>query len=424
VRTRLLALLAAATALAVPSAVPTGAATSGQAIVGVFPSYNVSTLDTTNGGFVGPFLQPDIGVPTTGTGSYLNAMNAWQGKRNSVITFYDGIDSNMFKTWAPAIWDTYHAVPFVSMTTDPPADVLSGKSDGSLTQLNAEMKTWLSGAADTFGQSQSTHRRLYIRLDWEANGSWYAYSPTYGGVLGDSAPTTCADLAAKEAAYRDMWRYVHDKVMAGVDETDVAWVFSVNSEDVVPAGLQGCGAASDLTASLYPGDAYVDWVGIDGYGFCTTDAGVPTQSPSQVLAPMVARLTALTSKPISVNEVGTSTASRIQTSNYLTKNTCSDGATKGRWVRDYLDYLEAAGIRMTLWFNADIYQGSEPIDWAVFALAGPQDLVGNGTSAYTDTALSYNAYAEYPAGLASPWFLDAGTSNPRVLTDAQFLGTW
>jgi hypothetical protein len=333
----------------------------------------------------------------------------------------------MFKLFVPAIWDTYHAVPFVSMTTDPPADVLAGKSDGSIDQFAQELKTWVSGAADTFGVSQGTHRRLYIRLDWEANGSWYAYSPTYAGLLSDAGPTSCADLAAREQAYQAMWRYVHDRVMGvGLTSDEVAWVFSVNSEDVVPPALQGCGAAAKVTESTYPGDAYVDWVGIDGYAFCTADMGIPTQTPAQVFDGMVARMRAMTSKPLSVNEVGTHTASRIQTSNNVTKNTCSTAEPKGAWVRDYLAYVEARDIRMSLWFNSDIYQGSEPIDWAVFALAGPQDLVGNGTETWADpeTTLGYNAYREYPAGLASSWFLQPDQGNPRVLTDAQFLGSW
>ncbi|MFN2538126.1 MAG: hypothetical protein ABR549_08230, partial [Mycobacteriales bacterium] len=74
----LVVLLMSAVALVVPPAVPGSAATPGQALVGVFPSYNLSTVDTTNGGVAAAFLQPDLGAPGNGAGGYLNAMNAWQ----------------------------------------------------------------------------------------------------------------------------------------------------------------------------------------------------------------------------------------------------------------------------------------------------------------------------------------------------------
>jgi mannan endo-1,4-beta-mannosidase len=410
---------------AADAATPTAASSStGNALIGVFPSHNWSTVDTTNGGLAGAFAPADLGAPGSGATSYLNAMNAWQGKPNTLIDFYDGIDGNMFKSWAPIIWDTYHAVPFVSMDTDTTnAAVAGGADDGSIDYFVSELKTWISGAADVYGDSQSTHRRIYIRLDWEANASWY----TWGALNGATSSTTCAQLQQAESDYVAMWRHVHDRVMAGgFTSNEVAWVFSVNQLDITPAWpqLENCGAASDVTRSIYPGDAYVDWAGIDGYAFCTDDTPTPTMSPAQVFDPMVNEFKSFTTKPISIDEVGVSTASTIQTSNYVTKNLCSTAAVKGQWLADYLTYLQTAGIKMSLWFNSDIYENTEPIDWAVFALAGPQDIVGNGDSTYPDSTpgLSYNTYSEYPAGLASSYFLTPDPHNNQVLTDSQFLG--
>jgi mannan endo-1,4-beta-mannosidase len=427
-RTRLLVIAGMVAMIAPPAALTApmhaSATTSGNALIGLFPSHNWSTVDTTNGGLAGAFIPADLGAPGTGAGSYVNDMNAWQGKANSVIGFYDGIDGNMFKSWAPEIWDTYHAVPMVSMDTDTTnAAVAGGADDGSLDYFISEAKTWISGAADVFGNSQSANRRLYIRLDWEANASWY----TWGALNGASSSTTCAQLQQAESDYIAMWRHVHDRVMnAGFTNSQIAWVFSVNQEDITPAWpqLTTCGAASDVTKSIYPGDAYVDWVGIDGYAFCTDDTPKPTNSPSATFSGMVNELKSFTTKPISIDEVGVSTASTIQTSNYITKNLCSTAAVKNQWIANYLSFLQTNGIKMSVWFNSDIYENTEPVDWAVFALAGPQDIVGNGDSTYPQptTGLPYNAYSAYPAGLASSYFTGPDASNSRVLTDTQFLG--
>jgi beta-mannanase len=404
---------------------PAATTSTGTALVGTYPSYNTSTLDTTNASIASTYAGPDLGAPLTGAGSYLHAMNAWQGKANSIINFYDAPDGNMFSTWVPHIWDTYHAVPMVSMSTssNTNAEVAAGAADGSIDFMATELKKWVSGATDVYGKSQSTHRRLYIRLNWEPNGWWFNWSPLYGV----SGSTTCAQLEKAEQDYIAMWRHVHDRLMSvGLTNTDVAWVFSTYQIDATFAfpNLASCGAAANIIESIYPGDAYVDWVGIDGYAWCTTDTGKATDTPAQTFDPMVSRLRAITSKPLSVNEFGNSTASTIQTTTYLTGNVCSNGQAKAQWLADYFAYVESHNIKMSLTFNSDIYQNTEPIDWAVFAQAGPQDIVGNGDSTYVDpgTGLTYNAYSTYKAGLASPYWLTPDPSNSSVLTDAQFLG--
>src|SRR3954465_12793099 len=81
------------------------------ALIGVWPHQNMSTLDTaTAGGMAafepGQYLQPSAL-------SDIPQMNAWQGKDNSIIQFYDAVDQNAFLSWAPLIWDNYHAIPMM-----------------------------------------------------------------------------------------------------------------------------------------------------------------------------------------------------------------------------------------------------------------------------------------------------------------------
>ena len=82
-----------------------------------------------------------------------------------------------------------------------------------------------------------------MRFDWEMNGSWFPWSE---GVNGNQPGEFVA-----------AWRHVHD-IFAAVGADNVTWVWCPN---VDPDNL-----FLDL-ASQYPGDAYVDWTGLDGYNW-------------------------------------------------------------------------------------------------------------------------------------------------------------
>jgi hypothetical protein len=78
------------------------------------------------------------------------------------------------------------------------------------------------------------NRRLFLRIFWEFNGHWFAWSGTGNTFV---------------SAWR---RTVEVLQSAGVRKASFVWA---------PAEGQCCLAAS------YPGDAYVDWVASDGYNW-------------------------------------------------------------------------------------------------------------------------------------------------------------
>jgi mannan endo-1,4-beta-mannosidase len=86
-----------------------------------------------------------------------------------------------------------------------------------------------------------------LRFAHEMNGDWYPWGAAAG-------TNTTADYVAA-------YRHVHD-VVTSAGATNVLWMWSPNLTDAEP----------DLTlASLYPGDEYVDWVGLSGYYRQDTD---------------------------------------------------------------------------------------------------------------------------------------------------------
>jgi hypothetical protein len=110
--------------------------------------------------------------------------------------------------------------------------------------FNITMKQIAAGNSDAYITQFATSVRalnLPIALSFghEMNGDWYPW-----GTKG----TTAADFVAA-------WRHVHDLfVKAGA--TNVIWIWDPNDIHPVPnVQLQ----------PLYPGDAYVDWIGVTGY---------------------------------------------------------------------------------------------------------------------------------------------------------------
>jgi mannan endo-1,4-beta-mannosidase len=86
---------------------------------------------------------------------------------------------------------------------------------------------------------------IALRLDQEFNSYWYPWGVNTAGMN-----NTPADYVA-------MWRHVWT-IFQEVGATNVLWVWSPNVQSRKHSALP------DLSAE-YPGDSYVDWVGMDGY---------------------------------------------------------------------------------------------------------------------------------------------------------------
>lgn len=326
----------------------------------------------------------DAPFGATGDATELRAMEAWQRKEHAVVGLYTNWSreaaDRLFATQLPATW-AEGSIPMVSWMpwmgndrdVDYNAEIASGSQDSYIIEWATRMRSFLSGADGIYGNGDD--RRVFLRFAHEANGNWYPYAPGYG-------PTPAASYVA-------MWRHVRDVVTSvGLDSTRLAWVWSVINDDAYP------GPSAE---ALYPGDAYVDWVGIDGYNWGNLhEPGESWETPEQVFAPMTARVRAITAKPLSINELGATT------SGYSV-------AAKATWITQYFDWASANGVRMSAWFN------DYPELWAVFGGSA-------GDGSYTAAGGSYLTYSAYRAAVQAPWLQGSSRQNARLVTDAQFLG--
>lgn len=322
----------------------------------------------------------------------VRTMEAWQGKRHAVVNlFTDWCDrsktmDNLFKQQLPKVWASGN-VPVISWElylcprSATPADVEARAARGDYDTYVAawadRLKGFVSGSDGSLGTDDD--RRVYIRLAHEMNGDWYPWSAAVGG---DSP-----------AHYVGLWQRVRGIFWAkGMDARTVQWIWAVNHEDVggVPA------------EAFFPGIEYVDWIGIDGYNWGTSQPWSNWRTPQEVFGPMVARLRAISWRPLALTETASSS----------TRAGGVDVAGKSAWITAFFGYVAQAAVdaRMLVWFNED-----KETDWAVFGGA-------NGDEAWRVGRRQYKAYSTYRTAVRDPRLLGSDTANPRLLSDAQFRG--
>lgn len=171
------------------------------------------------------------------------------------------------------------------------ADLASGKHDAYLREY--------AHAAAVSGLP------FMLRPGHEFNGEWYPWSVAKNGQDGEM--------------YKKAWRHVVD-VFRDEGAYNVQWVWCFNNESVPNTGWNDPWLA-------YPGDDYVDWVGIDGYNFGPALPNNPWKTFAQVFSNAYASAqTHAPNKPIIIGEFG---------------STESDG-DKAAWLKDAFASLPTA----------------------------------------------------------------------------------
>jgi len=148
-------------------------------------------------------------------------------------------------TWEP--WDPSLAVAATGQIH------LNNIIDG---QWDAYIIKWAKAA-------KQTDAPLLLRWGHEMNGNWYPWAPAMNGN--------------DPQLYIKAYRHVHDLFVAQ-GATKVLWVWCINV-DSVPSETW------NQPSALYPGDAYVDWIGLDGWG-----TGVPWGAGAGLHRPLLWRL--------------------------------------------------------------------------------------------------------------------------------------
>lgn len=203
-------------------------------------------------------------------------------------------------TWEPWCWQACGEPTPISL----PA-IAAGDYDDYATRWATAL-----GAAQRSGP-------VHLRFAHEINGHWYPWSRH-----------TPVDYIAA-------WRHLYDLFAAnGAD--GVRWMFSPNV------------VAPDVASPVpwYPGDAYVDTIGVDGYNWGATGPTTRWRDPEQVFAETIAELRSLNADtPMLIAEVGCAPV----------------GGDKAEWVTAFVEYVDAdSSLEGFIWFEHD-----KETDWRI-----------------------------------------------------------
>jgi hypothetical protein len=193
---------------------------------------------------------------------------------------------------------------------------------------DAFIRDWARGAASWGGP-------IYLRPMHEMNGDWYDWGR---GVNGNTA-----------ADFIHAWRHMHD-IFVAAGASNVKWVWSPNVT---------YGSEYPLH-DLYPGNAYVDWLGLDGYNWgLDPHLGSPSwQSFSDIFAATYREVTALApGKSLMIAETAST----------------ENGGDKAQWILStFMQQIPRfPAVRAAIWFNeadgaSDFRINSSPSALAAF----------------------------------------------------------
>jgi mannan endo-1,4-beta-mannosidase len=234
------------------------------------PVYDVHHLLRPSGKFFGVALGGDPTSPANVT-----AYGDLVGGNPDMLTIFESFDDQFAASQVRLAYQQ-GALPLVRWEPLDAklADIAAGKHDAYITAFAKEVRRVNVPIAMTFAH--------------EMNGNWYPW-----GYKKVSAAT-----------YVAAWRHVHDLFQAA-DARNVIWAWTPNVINPVPRVK---------LKPLYPGDKYVDWIGIDGY---YTHRGQRTYTT--LFGPTKTAVRKFTKKPFLIVETG-----------------AEPGSDRPSWIRDLI----------------------------------------------------------------------------------------
>ncbi|GAA4937465.1 glycoside hydrolase family 26 protein [Actinoplanes utahensis] len=188
------------------------------------------------------------------------------------------------------------SIPMVSWRGPKYRKILDGGSDELIARAARRLKAW--------------NRPVFLRWGWEMNGFWY----DWGGSRNDRKPdgyVTC---------FRRLRRIFDAE---GAD--NISWVWSPNWNNQPNEPW-------NRLVDYYPGDEYVDWVGVSGYN-------VGKERVARLFDPIYGRYASR--KPLMISEVGSKD---------------HGGSTKADWIGEFHAYVEQRpAIGAVVWFDTDTH---------------------------------------------------------------------
>ncbi len=276
-------------------------------------------------------------------------------KRVALVMWYqhwgetDGYQNFQFG-WMEAV-RAHGSIPLV--TWDP-----WDPNQGTANQPAYSLQNIINGNFDSYivrwaQASRAWGHPYFLRFAPEMNGYWFPWSEQVNGN--------------KPGQFVLAWRHVHD-IFAAQGATNVTWVWAPNIifSNSTPLG------------ELYPGDAYVDWAGMDGYNWGTVGAWHYWESLTTIFQQTYSAISSITYKPMMIAE----TASTEQ------------GGNKAAWITTaFTSQLtnNLPRIHAFVWFDLN-----KETDWRIESSAASQSAFASAMQSGTYASNWYSSLNASP----------------------------
>jgi glycosyl hydrolase family 26 len=195
-------------------------------------------------------------------------------------------------------WHGYGTDPNYSMQR-----LISGEYD-------RDLRAWARDARDS-------NAPLMVEFGTEVNGNWFPWNGKWNGA-GETDGYGNPRLADGPERFRDAFRHIID-LSNEEGANNITWVFHVDAEPSPYADWNTMGA-------YYPGDKYIDWLGLSVYG--PQKPGEQWRSFTPIMDKGYAKLAKVAAdKPIALLEFGA-----VQE---------KDNERKAEWIHDALHSIES-----------------------------------------------------------------------------------
>ncbi len=287
----------------------------------------------------------EVNIFYPGSESNISTINSFQsqlGINFTSVSWYQ----NWEESFNPTVARNYHNNGYIPVLTWEPQ--LNNGTGISFTDVtNGVYDSYLTNYAKSVASLGSN---LRISLAPEMNTDW---TPWGMGSQGNNASN-----------FKTFWQHTVN-IFKNNGATNVTWIWSPNVRPNNAAALYGS------YGNIYPGDSYVDYMGLDGYNWGTTQSWSIWQSFSDIYKSSYDELVSVSGKGIMIMEIASTEA----------------GGDKAAWITDMFKQLESnfSHIKGFTWFNI-----KKETDWRINSSeASKQSFIAGYLS--TSTASSSNS---------------------------------
>lgn len=172
--------------------------------------------------------------------------------------------------------------------------------------------------ADFAKRLKQINKPVFLRFAHEMNGDWYPWSASKIG----------------SENYIAMYQYISN-IFDKVGTENVKWIFSINWEDI---------PKENSYMNCYPGDKYVDLIGIDGYNWGNTKPWSKWASFKEIFEKRYGEIVAHFKKPTIISEFSST----------------SKGGNKTLWIKEAMaEIKKMKQVRAFVLFNVN-----KETDWS------------------------------------------------------------